>query len=221
VDFPVFDGFCKAAGLGLLRTKDPLVSLHRAAIVYGGAPSPALARAFRRHHVRHDLGQEFIDLRLTGQQLLAAKNYPRMARVFRKLVAFEPRSSRAHYLLGIGCFRASQNQLAIRYLRRGRRLDKHKVHDFDFYLGCAYAAVTRDEEARRAFKRSLRREPRATAFAMLGSTYVRLGKIGRARTCLKNALALDLGGTAAEELKRNLDALPKRRMSPSEQHAAL
>jgi len=209
VNFALFEAFCRHAGLSLLRTRDPLLSVHRAAIRYGRPVTPELAAAFRRGHVRDGRGQVLIDIRLSAAALAKAGDHKTAVRLYRRGLRFDPDSAELYFRLGESCSKAGLDTLAIRYLLRGRRLDLRKQYAFDFALGRCYLRLGRLESARRTLRRALRSGASPRIWLELGRVHERLGDPRRARLCYRRTLAL---APKEEELSlaacRRLAALP-------------
>jgi hypothetical protein len=204
VNFALFDAFCRQDGLSLVRTRDPLLSLHRAAIRYGLPVTPRLGQAFRKAHVRDDRGERAIDLRTAAGIATKAGDHKSAARLFRRCLALDPYDPELYLRLGEACFEGGFDQIAIRYLRKGKRVDLARQVDFDFLLGRIYFNLGRYPAARRAFRRALAREPHPATYTNLGMTYESLGDRGRAIRSYRRALALAPEGDTANTVRRKL-----------------
>jgi hypothetical protein len=207
IDFSVLESFCKVTGIDIVRTRNPFANVARAAIIYGGDSHSGLPNAFRRWHGTHDRAHEYLQLIAAGEAFDAAQSHHYAARSYHRLTHLEPRSAEWHFRLARACQRKGWIGLAIRYLRRGRRLPGAEKWDFDFVLGLCYMRLDRLLDARRAFRRSLKHDRHGTTYSNLGSVHARLGDVARARACYGKSLALIPTGPAADEVRANLQAL--------------
>jgi hypothetical protein len=204
VNFAVFDEFCRAAGFGLIRTRNPFESVHRAALVYGGPPGPALTRAFRRCHVREDQGQEFLNLRIAAKALRKTSDLLTLTSVYRRLADLDPLSPVWHFRLGDVCYRMGRNRLAIRHLRLGRKVDTDQSFDFDFHLGRSYFCLQLYDKAIDAFRGALSRRKHVPTWFNLGAVYEKLDRLDEARTCYEEAMALGPAAVEAAAIQERL-----------------
>jgi tetratricopeptide (TPR) repeat protein len=204
VNFAVFDAFCRHSGLGLVRTRDPLLALHRAAIRYGQPITPRLATAFRKAHVADDRGERAVDLRTAAGIEYKAGDHKSAARLYRRCLGLDPYDPELYLRIGEACFDGGFERLALRYLRRGKQVDVARLVDFDFLLGRVYFKLGRYPRARRAFRRALVRERHPATYANLGMTYERLEEPRRAIRCYQRALGMAPEGDTADTVRRKL-----------------
>jgi tetratricopeptide (TPR) repeat protein len=204
VNFPFFDVFCRQLGLGLLRTRQPLQSLHRLAVRYGAPVTPRLEEAFQRAHVRDERSERLIDMRGAAVTEAKAGDHKAAARLYRRCLRLDPLDPELHLRLAECCFELGLDRLALRALRRGRALELARTADFDFLLGRLYYRLADYPRARRAFRRALRVEQHPATYANLGMTYDRLGERPRALRSYRRALALAPEGETANTVRRKL-----------------
>jgi tetratricopeptide (TPR) repeat protein len=143
-------------------------------------------------------------------------NYAAAARTYRRILRIGPASSELYFKLGYSSYKARRISLAIRYLRRGRRLDKALRLDFDFWLAVCYLCLNRYDAARRASKRALRTKRHPATLAILGKVYQHLGKPKSARACFEESLTLESVGSSADDVRARLKQLDlSRRQRPA------
>lgn len=216
VDFPIFDVFCKHHALDLVRTTNPLFSVHTAAIGYGAELSPEFRKAFRRIYVRNDEGLSLLELQAAADAAVKRADHGTAARLYERCVRLEPDSSDMLFALGENSFEAGQTRLALRCLLRGRRLDRDKRRDFDFALGRVYMRLHRFERARRAFERSVLREDDPSTRSNLGRVSEILGDREAAFRHFCRSLELAPQGPVAAFVVRKLvqEYLPHVTLTP-------
>jgi Flp pilus assembly protein TadD len=204
VSFALFDTFCLQSGLSLIRTRDPLRALHAAAIRHGRPVTPALAQAFRAAHLRDDRSERLVALRTAAGIEAKAGDHKSAARLYRLCLRLDPYDPEIYLRLGETCLDAGLLELAVRQLRRGRRVDLTRQFDFDFPLGRVYFKQARYDQARRAFRRAISQDPHPATYANLGMAYERLGARGRAIRSYRRSLELAPEGDTATTVRRRL-----------------
>ena len=200
VPFPVLDAFFRHAGLPATRTRDPFSSIFTIAVRYGPPASKRLARVFRRVYVRRSDGQELLELRAAAGALHEARDLRGAARLYRRCLELDPESPDLHCRLGAVCTDARWDGLALRYLRRGQKLDPDRTLDFGLLLGRVYLRRGQWGSARRAFRRSIARAPNAHAYIQLGLALEKLEDYKNAYVSYRRALELDSTSEAARKL---------------------
>jgi tetratricopeptide (TPR) repeat protein len=204
VNFAFFDVFCRRLGLALVRTRHPLQSLHRLALRYGAPLTPRLEQAFQRAHVGDDRSERLIAMRGAAATEAKAGDHKAAARLYRRCLPLDPLDPELHLRLAESCFEIGLDQVAVRALRRGRKLDLAPTADFDFLLGRLHYKRGDYQRARHAFRRALRREQHPATYANLGMAYHRLGERRRAIRAYRRALALAPDGDTATTVRRKL-----------------
>jgi tetratricopeptide (TPR) repeat protein len=130
VDFRLFDAFCRATGLGLLRTRGALRSIQTAAVVYGGEPAPAVEQSFRRALVRRTDNEDMIDFTAAAEHLFDQGQFELAARLYRRCLRHAPDDAELAYRFGRCLVRMEAYGLAVKALRRGARLPGAQEYDF-------------------------------------------------------------------------------------------
>ncbi len=210
-DFPVIEEFCRAEGLAIERTRNPLLSVQTAAIRLAAATTPRFHKAFHKICVRDNDGQTLLELR-TAAVAAREADPASAARLYRRALRLDPDSAEIHFDLGQMCFASGHPRLALRYLRRGRALDPEAKLDFAFQLGRVYVRLNKNKKARRAFEESLRKEENASTHANLGIALENLGLKKAAYRSFRRALEIEQEGPVATAVVRKLleRYLPKR-----------
>ncbi len=141
----------------------------------------------------------FVDQQLvsTAEVVLAdairhhqAGRFPEAERLYRGLLASNPRNPDALHLLGLLLVRLGQPRLAVGYLERAVAVSP-PVATFHLSLGDAYRTLHRYPEAIRAFRRSIRCNPSVPeAYTRLASALVKNEQYDEARDAAGAALRL-------------------------------
>jgi tetratricopeptide (TPR) repeat protein len=226
VDFVLFDVFAQNEGMGIVRTEDGLLELHTVALRNMAAVPASFVAAFDRTHRRRAKGQELLDLGAAALVLFEAGRFHEAARLYRQCLRIAPRSFQVIYRFGQACLSANLESVATlerlaRLLRKGRRLDASRKHDWDTLLGAVYLRLGDPKKARRFLVRSLERSSSAARHATLALVYESLGQRKRAYAAHLRALALEPDGEprarAMERLFRDYLAdgdPPRKRVKP-------
>jgi tetratricopeptide (TPR) repeat protein len=207
INFGLFDLHCKAAGLGLVRTRSPMSVVHTAAIRYGLEVTAELGSAFRRAYVLRQDGDDLLDFSAAAQAALRQGQPDQAVRFYRRCLRLVPGSTRYLYQLGQACVEARRYRAALECLARGARRDRAGRWDFDFQLGRAYLGLRQYTKAVRAYLRSLEREEHPTTHANLGLAYEALGRRKQAYLAYRRSLELAPADARTREL---LDDLRRR-----------
>jgi hypothetical protein len=190
VHFPVIDAWTALAGAQLVRTSDPLLSVHTELI--SPAPLPALTTdSFAQGFVDRHEGQELLDLVAAARVFLEQKDYVRAIRFFARSAALDPRNAELKLKLGVANLEAGRYVEALEALTAGAAFDHWRAHDFAFEMARAYSKIGQYPHAIHAYQLSIAREPHPTTYANLGTIHETLGHERAAYRCYKQALALD------------------------------
>jgi len=190
VDYPVLEAFAEEAGLGCVRTRDSLRSVHIAAFRTSPEVPPALRRAFRSAFVDRADGEDMLDLGAAARQWMKVEEPTRAAKLLQRCLKLDPLSAEAHFRFGDACLDAGYNEPALRSLEKGRRLEGAGEFDFDFAIGRACYRLKRFKDAERAYRSSLEREDDAVTHANLGVIYEERGDFKRAYACYRRSREL-------------------------------
>jgi Flp pilus assembly protein TadD/2-polyprenyl-3-methyl-5-hydroxy-6-metoxy-1,4-benzoquinol methylase len=152
----------------------------RAAQKRGGpAISPmaaTLAQAFRAHQAGHRSDAE---------------------RMYRDVLAAEPRNAAALHLLGALMQQSGRGDEAISLIRQAVAIEPHNP-DYLYNLGAILNSAGHSREATEPLSRAIALKPRyAEAHFELGSAFARAGQLDRAEKSLRHALELQPGNAAA------------------------
>jgi tetratricopeptide (TPR) repeat protein len=210
VNFAVLESFCRREGLGIVRTKSPLLAVHTAAIRFAADVPEPLRAAFARCYMARHHGQDLLDFRAAAHALLQAGDHAGAARMFERALRLDPRSTDLRLRAAEACFDANEPRRALAHLRRGMKLDPKRRADFLYPLGRVYAKLGRDGDARRALERAARREgAQAAVHAHLGLACERLGDRIGAYIAFKRFLERERETPLAKEiLEKVLAYLP-------------
>lgn len=189
VDFPVLDSWGARAEIDVLRTEDPLRSVHIAAARPMSDVQEPFVRAFWRAYGNRD-AEEYFDLQVALREAYGQKDWARAARFARVALRTDPDNVDLLHRFGTAMVSAGYPHHAVHALRRGRRLAPNGVLDFDFALGRAFLDARDYRRAVRAFKRALAHGETAVALVDLGRAYLAQGHRTRAIGCIDRAVAI-------------------------------
>lgn len=130
LNFGLFDAWCAASGLDLVRTRNPLAPIHTAAIRYQAEVPRTFRKLFLETHVRRSDGEDMIDFTAAAGALAGQGQHLLAARLYRRCLRNEPSDPELYYRLGECCLLGGRPRLARRYLRRGARLEGAVEYDF-------------------------------------------------------------------------------------------
>ena len=136
-------------------------------------------------------------------------------KIYRRILAADPRNADALYLLGVVAHQVGLHESAVQLIEQAIRLDASNPH-FHNDLGETYSALRRPADALRSFENALAIEPEfLAALNNRGNALLGLKRFAEAVTCYDRALAVDPKfakaannrGVALEELRRHEEAL--------------
>ncbi|MBV9191293.1 MAG: tetratricopeptide repeat protein [Betaproteobacteria bacterium] len=136
-------------------------------------------------------------------------------RIYRRILATDPRNAEALYLLGVLAHQVGMDDSAVQLIEQAIRLDSSNPH-FHNDLGEAYSALRRPSDALRSFERSLTLRPDfLAALNNRGNVLLELKRFDQSIASYEKALAIDPNfakaannrGVALEELRRHDEAL--------------
>lgn len=136
-------------------------------------------------------------------------------KIYRRILATDPRNADALYLLGVIAHQVGMHDGAVQLIEQAIRLDPSNPH-FHNDLGEAYSALRRPGDALRCFERALSLKSEfLAALNNRGNVLLELKRFEEALASYEKALAIDPGfakaannrGVALEELRRHEEAL--------------
>ena len=204
MSFVLFDAFCRRAVLGLARTKDSSRSVHTAAITFEPELPSELQRAFRKTHVRDRSGQDLVDFHCAALRHSRSDEHAAASRLFERALALDPRSVEILFQLGEACVLAGMDRPGLKYLRRGRRVDRDRAFGFDFLIGGIHARQGRLAEARRAYERALAIRETPATHANIGLVAERMGDFKSAYLSFRRFLDMESDTPLANNIMRRL-----------------
>lgn len=194
VDFVVFDAFAEHRGLGLLRTHDPLRSIHHAAFYQGPAQAQHSDVAFDELFVRQRVIDDWLDFSEAAENAEEDKEEDETLTALRwweRCARLAPYDADVHMRLGELSVDAELYERAERSLLHALKLDVHGECDAPFHLGRLYSLTSRTEESVSWYLHSLEKEDHPVAWANLGGVYEDRGEVEQAVDAYRRALALD------------------------------
>lgn len=191
INFSVFDAFSAASGLAMIRSRREASSLQIAAFRFGSGIERPLTEAFRRSYGEHVDGDALADFGSVGLQACRERQFDVAVRFLRRCLKFDPQSIELLRVLGAACVDGRYYRLALRYLKRGARLDHAKAYDFDFELGRVWFALDQPRKALRCYRSSLEHFDHPATHCNAGLAYEALGQSEDAKSSYRRALELD------------------------------
>lgn len=213
VQMRVFDAAAPRIGYSLLRTTDPLRSVHTIAMRASSRLSEPFRKAFTRTYAERNDCDDLRDLRSSAWRAFLAKDYMTAARLYKRALALDPEDRELLFRGGEAALEGSAYGWALELLSKGASLDAHAEWDFEFQLGRLLHRRRRREEALRAYARSLAREQHPQTHVNMGRIREELGDITGAIDCYRAALAIDPRHTVARE---RAEVLAKSWLGPAQ-----
>lgn len=133
-----------------------------------------------------------------GIALLAARQSAEAEKIFKEVLAREPRSVRAHYNLGLLQREAGNLEESLTQLEEAEKLDPEDVHT-QYYLGAVDFALHRYPDAIRHYTKVVESDPSfVSAIFGIGRSYVLAGDAAKGQVYLKRFQELTADGKRNE-----------------------
>lgn len=212
INFSVFDSFAAVTTWELLRTRDPLDSLHTAILRPGIPWSDRERQGFYRNYVQWRGGDDILDFTHTARQYAEKKDWERALRFWKRCIELEPENPDHYYRAGDAAIDGGHYDLAIRYLEHGLGISSaDHSHDFEFQLGRATCLAQDYKSSITWYERALTKENHPTTWTNLGVLYESDGRFADAFRCFKRAMEIDPKYARARERMQLLKDLLWRR----------
>ncbi len=212
INFAVFDSYATVSGWQLMRTKDPLDSLHTAALRPGVVWSDRERQGFFRNYVQWRGGDDILDFTHTARHFAEKKDWERALRFWKRCIELEPENPDHYYRAGDAAIDGGHYELAVRYLEQGiEHATSDHTLDFEFQLGRATCLAQDYKSSIAWYEKALTKENHPTTWTNLGVLYESDGRHADAFRCYKRAMEIDVKYARARERMQMLKDLLWRR----------
>lgn len=190
IHFAAFDAFADVAGWQLLRTRDPLRSVHTAALRPDRPFSAAERASFGAHFEAVRIGEDIIDFYDIARRCAEDKDFDRAVRFYQRCVAYDPDNAEYRYRVADTAIDGGHYELAIAAAEAGMVLPGGDEYDFEFILGRAFCLNDDYTAAIAWYERSLDKDLHWVTLTNLATLYEHAGRFEDARRGYLRALDL-------------------------------
>ncbi|MCC6620719.1 MAG: tetratricopeptide repeat protein [Deltaproteobacteria bacterium] len=189
VNTSLFDAFAAETGWSVLRSTGLLDSLH-AALALPSPPGPAVRARFADEYGRRPATEDLLDFTAAARVFAQRKEGTRALRYLMRAAELDGRNASLRYQVGEAALSENLPELALEHLMEGLELDP-EAGDWEFMIGRALSTLSRLDEARTWYERSLQREDHPVTWTNLGTLHAHQGRLAEAWRCYDRAMAID------------------------------
>lgn len=189
VNTSLFDAFAAETGWSVLRSTGLLDSLH-AVLALPAPPGPAVQARFAEEYGRRPATEDLLDFTAAARVFAQRKEGTRALRYLMRAAELDSQNALLRYQVGEAALAENLPELALEHLTVGLELDD-EAGDWEFMIGRALSTLSRLDEARTWYERSLQREDHPVTWTNLGTLHAHQGRFADAWRCYDRAMMLD------------------------------
>jgi len=189
VNTSLFDAFAAETGWSVLRSTGLLDSLH-AVLALPSEPGPAVRARFDEEYGRRPATEDLLDFTAAARVFAQRKEGTRALRYLMRAAELDTQNASLRYQVGEAALAENLPELALEHLLVGIDLDP-EGGDWEFMIGRALSTLSRLDEARTWYERSLQREDHPVTWTNLGTLHAHQGRLADAWRCYDRATRLD------------------------------